>query len=68
MFTVIRVYSTKQAEFIVVVKDGQAVCTYHDVSEFTVADILRVAGVDVVIGSSMSESKFDRQYKKTVEA
>lgn len=68
MFTVIRVYSMKQDESIVVVKDGRVVRTYHGVSEFTVADILQVAGVDVVIGSSMPKSKFDRQYKKPSKA
>ena len=63
MFTVIRVYSMKAPEMIAVVKDSKVVRRYFDISEFVVADIMRTAGVDVVIGSSMSNTLFKRTYK-----
>ena len=63
MFTVIRVYSMKEDEMIAVIKDGELVRRYHGITEFTVADIVHVAGVDVVIGSAMSRTEFKRKYK-----
>ena len=63
MFTVIRVYSMKEDEMIAVVTEGRVIRRSYGVSEFTVADIMQVAGADVVIGSSMSRSKFSKAYK-----
>ena len=63
MFTVIRVYSMKEDEMIAVIADGKLVRRFYNISEFTVADIMQVAGADVVIGSSMSRTEFKRQYK-----
>ena len=63
MFTVIRVYSMKEDEMIAVVTEGRVIRRFYGVSEFTVADIMQVASADVVIGSSMSRSKFSKAYK-----
>jgi hypothetical protein len=63
MFTVIRVYSMKEEEMIAVIADGKLVRRFYNISEFTVADIMQVAGADVVIGSAISRTEFKRQYK-----
>ena len=65
MFTVIRVYGWDIDDFVIIVKDGELVKNCgNGISEFTVCDIMKVAGADVVIGSSMTASQFaKRAYK-----
>ena len=65
MFTVIRVYSKYDYDFVAVIKDSKIVRKFfhNSVSEFTVADIMRTTGADVVIGSSLSKTMFNRTYK-----
>jgi hypothetical protein len=53
----------KEDEMIAVITNGKLVRRFYNISEFTVADIMQVAGADVVIGSSMSRTEFKRQYK-----
>jgi hypothetical protein len=53
----------KEDDMIAVISDGKLVRRFFGITEFTVLDIMQVAGVDVVIGSSMSRTEFKRQYK-----
>ena len=64
MFTVIRVYSKTESDFVAVVKGTIIKRTYFHTSEFVVADIMQCAGADVVIGSSLSKTQFNRTYKR----
>lgn len=63
MFTVISVHSRNDYSFVAVVKDNKVLRSYYGVSEFNVADIMRVTGVDVVIAPSLSKTNFNRTYK-----
>lgn len=64
MFTVIRVYSKTEDDYVAVVEDSVLLRTYFHVSEFVVADIMQLSGADVVIGSSLSKTQFNRTYKR----
>jgi hypothetical protein len=66
MFTVIRVYSRTEDDFVAVVSGSYIKRTYFHVSEFVVADIMQTAGADVVIGSSLSKTQFKRTYRRLV--
>jgi hypothetical protein len=66
MFTVIRVYSRTEDDFVAVVSGNYIKRTYFHVSEFVVADIMQLSGADVVIGSSLSKTQFKRTYRRSV--
>jgi hypothetical protein len=64
MFTVIRVYSKTEDDKVCVVSGNALLRTYFNMSEFVVADIMQLTGTDVVIGSSLSKTQFNRTYKR----
>ena len=63
MTNVFRVHSQKEDGFVVIIDEAGKHNHHYGITEFTVLDVLRSAGVNVEWKPSISLTKYKKQYK-----